>query len=90
MARKDGTIAGDAPVSAPPAESENGEGAARPAVPIELRPLFGEIARLSATLGIARKACYAGDGARALKALRLLEKQLPIAIELAELLAPSE
>ena len=55
-----------------------------------MRPVFSEIARLSATLSIARKACYDGDAVKAVRALGLLGKQLPLALETAELIAPSE
>lgn len=62
----------------------------RPTVAQGMRPIFSEVARLSATLGIARTACYTGDPAKAVRALALLAKQLPLAQETAELLAPSE
>lgn len=70
---------------------DGGETAAeRAKVAPGMRPIFSEVARLSATLGIARKACYDGDAVKAVKALSLLAKQLPLAQETAELLAPGE
>lgn len=53
-----------------------------------MRPLYSEIARLSATLGIARKCCYDGDPRKAREALLLLAMQLPAVMKLAEILAP--
>lgn len=55
----------------------------------EMRPVFAEIARLSATLSIARTACYDGDATKAMNALDLLGDQVPSAVRLAALLAPS-
>jgi hypothetical protein len=55
-------------------------------VPKEMRPLFNEIARLSGTLSLARKAVYANDAERATRALALLEKQVPGAREMSELI----
>lgn len=66
-------------------QGENGE---RTKVSKEMRPMYSEIARLSATLGMARGACYTGDTAKALKALQLLARQLPLAIDMAEIMAP--
>jgi hypothetical protein len=71
-------------------ESANGDAATRPTVAKGMRPVFSEVARLSATLGVARTACYEGDEAKAVRALNLLAKQLPLAQEMAELLAPAE
>lgn len=58
-------------------------------IPKEMRPLFAEIGRLSSTLAIARNAMYDSDPAKARKALDLLSRQVPQAIEIAELLTPS-
>lgn len=69
--------------------SEVAETIERRKVDVKLRPVFAEVARLSATLGIARNACYEGNPNKALNALRLLVKQAPQAVELAELLAPT-
>ena len=71
--------------------------AAGPAAPDEdkakvtpgLRMLYNEIARLSATLGIARRACYTDDAVKAERALDLLSRQLPLAQEVASLLVPA-
>jgi hypothetical protein len=71
-------------------ESANGDGATRPTVAKGMRPVFSEIARLSATLSVARTACYEGDTVKAVRALNLLARQLPLAQEMAELLAPAE
>jgi len=90
MARTRSTTPTDADMDPDAAQTTNGDAATRPTVPQELRPLFNEVARLSATLGIARRSCYEGDGARATKALQLMEKQLPMALEMAALVAPSE
>lgn len=57
-------------------------------IPKAMRPLFGEIGRLSATLAIARNAMYDSDPAKSRKALDLLSRQVPQAIEIAELLTP--
>lgn len=70
------------------AEGDTDEDGKRPRVPREMRPIFGEVARLSSTLSLARKACYDNDPERALKALSVLERQVPGAIEVAELVAP--
>lgn len=70
--------------------SVNGETAGRVTIAKGMRPIYGEVARLSATLGVARSACYEGDPAKAARALSLLAKQLPLAQEMAELIAPSE
>lgn len=55
----------------------------------ELRAAFSEIGRLSQTLGLARAACYTNDADKVVKALKLIERQLPLAIETAELLVPA-
>jgi hypothetical protein len=59
------------------------------AVPKEMRVLFAEITRLSRTLAIARDAMYDSDPAKSRKALDLLSRQVPQAVEIAELLTPS-
>lgn len=66
-----------------------GQAGERAKVNKRMRPVFSEVARLSATLGIARQACYTGEPDKAVKALQLLVKQLSLALETAELLAPS-
>lgn len=71
---------------APTATAANTE--TRQAVSKEMRPLYMEIARLSSTLGIARKACYDNEPGKALEALELLGMQLPAAQKLAGILAP--
>jgi hypothetical protein len=58
-------------------------------VPKEMRTLFAEITRLSRTLAIARDAMYDSDPAKSRKALDLLSRQVPQAVEIAELLMPS-
>lgn len=70
--------------------SANGSSSTRVTIAPGMRPVYGEVARLSTTLGIARHACYTGEPAKAVKALALLAKQLPLAQEMADLLVPSE
>lgn len=72
------------------AQSENGSAPDRVKIAQGMRPVYSEIARLSATLSIARTACYEGDPGKAAKALSLLGRQLPLAQEMADLLAPKE
>lgn len=62
----------------------------KPKVDKVMRPLFSEIARLSATLGMARKACYDGNPSVAVKALSLLTRQVDMAMEIAEITEASE
>lgn len=70
------------------AAEDDDDKAKRPQVPKEMRPLFNEVARLSGFLSLARRAIYDGDPARAAKALALLERSVPDAREIAEMLAP--
>lgn len=70
------------------AESTTTTNKQRP-IPAGFRQMFSEVGRLSATLGVARTAVYDGDAAKIVKALKLLEKQLPLAVEAAELMVPS-
>lgn len=71
------------------ADSAGGAAAERAKVKKALRPAFSEIARLSATLGMARQACYTGEPDKIVRALSLLSRQLPLAQETASLLVPS-
>lgn len=78
------------PVGNPGSTTTVGNGDARLKMDKQFRPLASEIARLSATLGMARTACQTGDPGKVLKALALLGRQLPLAVETAELLAPED
>ena len=71
------------------AEATSTQDSDRPKVDKGMRPLFNEIARLSATLTLARSACYEGDPGKALRALQRLGRQVPDAVELAELIMPA-
>lgn len=89
MAKEDlKMVKGGARQDAPEPMQDTGK--ERRVVKKELRPAFSEIARLSATLGIARTACYDGVPEKVLEALELLEMQLPAAKKLAGLLVPQD
>ncbi len=70
-----------------PAASPNGEAVVRAKLDKSMRPLYMEIARLSQTLAIARAACYAVKPDVAARSLGRLSRQIPDAIELAEMAA---
>ncbi len=57
----------------------------RPQVDKALRPIYAEIARLSGTLGLARKACQEGNPQGVIDALDVLGMELPIAQKKASL-----
>lgn len=75
----------DAPEGGSDGDSDGEEKPERAKVPLELRPVFNEISRLSGMLAIARRAAYDGRSDRVLGALELLEEAVPAARKMASL-----
>lgn len=90
MAReRSNTANGDNPAGQA-ADPEAGGGTEKAKIADGMRPLYNEIARLSATLAQARQAAFNGDPARSVRALALLQEQTGMAVRFAELMVPAE